>query len=39
MLLYAISLYPKIALRLKTAINSLTTPIAGRIMMYTAGCE
>src|SRR5437016_38136 len=31
--------YPKTFLREKAATTSLMTPIAGRIMMYTAGCE
>ena len=32
-------LYPKMRLREKQVTISLTTPIAGKIMMYTAGCE
>ena len=35
----ATKLYPKIFLREKAVINSLITPMLGRIMMYTAGCE
>ena len=31
--------YPKIRLREKQVITSLITPIPGKIMMYTAGCE
>src|SRR4030095_7866966 len=36
---YTIGRYPKIGLLAKTERMSLTMPIAGRIMMYTAGCE
>ena len=39
MLEKAMNLYPKMVRRLKTGMISLTTPMAGRIMMYTAGCE
>src|SRR5215470_18396222 len=35
----ATKLYPKIFFREKAVISSLITPIPGRIMMYTAGCE
>ena len=35
----ATNLYPKMRLREKQVISSLITPIDGRIMMYTAGCE
>ena len=38
-LLQATALYPKMFLRLKQVMTSLITPIPGRIMMYTAGCE
>ena len=31
--------YPKMGLRAKVGMISLTTPMAGRIIMYTAGCE
>jgi hypothetical protein len=34
-----IATYPKTDLFEKTGITSLMTPIAGRIMIYTAGCE
>ncbi len=34
-----IALYPKIGLRAKVERMSDTNPIAGRFMMYTAGCE
>src|SRR4029078_5250074 len=34
---YTIGLYPKIGLRAKQESISLTMPIAGKIMMYTAG--
>jgi len=36
---YAMALYPKIGLRLNTGMISVTMPMPGRIMMYTAGCE
>ena len=39
MLEAAMKSYPKIGLRAKVGMISLITPIAGRIMMYTAGCE
>src|SRR3990170_2674997 len=35
----AIDLYPKIGLCAIFGITSLIAPIAGRTMMYTAGCE
>ena len=35
----ATKLYPKMRLREKQARTSLMTPMAGRIMMYTAGWE
>src|SRR5437588_8623857 len=35
---YTIGRYPKIGLRALVAMMSDTMPIAGRIMMYTAGC-
>ncbi len=35
----AMALYPKIFLRAKTGKISEITPMAGRIMIYTAGCE
>src|SRR5271156_4643593 len=35
----ATKVYPKIRFRENAVINSLITPIPGRIMMYTAGCE
>ena len=31
--------YPNTALREKQETSSLITPMPGRIMMYTAGCE
>ena len=33
------ALYPKSGFRLKTGRTSLITPMAGRTMTYTAGCE
>lgn len=35
----AMALYPKTDLRAKAGMMSETTPMAGTIMMYTAGCE
>jgi hypothetical protein len=35
----ATNLYPKTGLREKVETNSLITPMPGKIMMYTAGCE
>ena len=35
----AMKLYPKMLLREKQVTTSLITPMPGRIMMYTAGCE
>ena len=35
----ATNLYPKTRLREKQVMSSLITPMDGRIMMYTAGCE
>ena len=37
--LKATAVYPKTRLRAKVEITSEMTPIPGKIMMYTAGCE